>query len=142
MSNEECGDDCQMSGTCSRVNDFCRMTDEDANLCIDGIPDFQNGYALAHEDDKTVSEKLEGTPFEKHIEHDPVNHPSHYCREGGMESIDEMVEVFGIEAVMHFCICNVWKYRYRANEKGGVEDLAKSDFYMKKYRDLREQSHE
>lgn len=69
-------------------------------------------------------------------EYDPINHPKHYCREGGMESIEEMVLVFGKEAVMHFCLCNVWKYRYRAASKNGAQDLKKSDWYMQKYREL------
>ena len=69
---------------------------------------------------------------------DNVNHPSHYCREGGMESIEEMIEVFGKSAVMSFCLCNVWKYRYRAADKNGAEDLKKSDWYMKKYIELRD----
>lgn len=70
---------------------------------------------------------------------DMVNHPSHYCREGAVESIDEMIAVFGAEAVMHFCICNVWKYRYRSSSKNGEEDIKKSDWYMNKYIKLREQ---
>lgn len=71
---------------------------------------------------------------------DVINHPKHYCREGGMESIDEMVEVFGREAVMNFCLCNIWKYRYRASGKNGEEDLKKSDWYMRKYKELKEES--
>ena len=70
-------------------------------------------------------------------EHDSVNHPSHYCQEGSMECIDEMVAVFGKEAVMNFCLCNVWKYRKRAIFKNGEEDLKKSDWYMKKYVELK-----
>lgn len=67
---------------------------------------------------------------------DVVNHPSHYCREGGMESIDEMVLIFGKEAVKTFCLLNVWKYRYRASDKNGIEDLKKSDWYIRKYKEL------
>lgn len=67
---------------------------------------------------------------------DMVNRPPHYNREGGMESIDEMVLVFGKEAVKNFCLCNVWKYRYRAADKNGQEDLKKSDWYMRKYKEL------
>jgi hypothetical protein len=70
-------------------------------------------------------------------EHDSVHHPSHYCQEGSMECIDEMVAVFGREAVMNFCLLNVWKYRKRAIFKNGVEDLQKSDWYMKKYMELK-----
>ncbi len=45
---------------------------------------------------------------------DLVNHPSHYCQDGSMECIDEMVAIFGKVAVKHFCLLNVWKYRKRA----------------------------
>lgn len=69
---------------------------------------------------------------------DIINHPSHYCRENAIESIDEMVAVFGVDAVRNFCICNVWKYRYRAGNKNGNEDIAKSDWYMKKFIELSE----
>ena len=70
-------------------------------------------------------------------EEDVVNHPSHYCQDGSMECIDEMVAVFGKEAVMNFCLLNVWKYRKRAVFKNGEEDLKKSDWYMKKYLELK-----
>lgn len=68
--------------------------------------------------------------------HDTVNHPVHYCREGGLECIDEMILVFGKEAVANFCLCNAWKYRYRAANKNGEEDLKKSDWYLKKFKEL------
>lgn len=75
-------------------------------------------------------------PAEPVPEPDMVNHPSHYCQEGSMECIDEMIAVFGREAVMNFCLCNVWKYRKRAVFKNGEEDMKKSDWYMKKYLEL------
>ena len=75
-------------------------------------------------------------------EFDPVNRPKHYNREGAMESIDEMILVFGPETVMHFCLCNAWKYRYRATAKNGEEDLKKSDWYMRKYKELKEAGHD
>ena len=67
---------------------------------------------------------------------DVVNHPKHYAREGAIECIDEMILVFGEEAVEAFCLLNAWKYRYRAASKNGEEDLKKSDWYMKKYKEL------
>ena len=73
------------------------------------------------------------------MENNNVNHPSHYNRKNGIECIEEMVLVFGVEAVKNFCLCNIWKYRYRAADKNGEEDLEKSDFYMKKYRELCEE---
>ena len=65
-----------------------------------------------------------------------IDHPKHYGRDGAMECIEEMILVFGVEATMNFCLLNAWKYRYRAADKGGNEDLKKSDWYMNLYRDL------
>ena len=70
---------------------------------------------------------------------DNVNHPIHY-NQNGMECIDEMILVFGVEAVKHFCICNAWKYRYRANKKNGKEDLEKANWYINKFKELTERS--
>ena len=67
---------------------------------------------------------------------DNVQHPKHYNREGALECIDEMILVFGKEAVKNFCLCNSWKYRYRAADKNGEEDLKKSDWYINKYKEL------
>lgn len=68
------------------------------------------------------------------VEH--VDHPSHYNREGGMECIEEMELIFGRRAVISFCLLNAWKYRYRAADKNGVEDIKKSDWYLAKYKEL------
>lgn len=67
---------------------------------------------------------------------DMINHPKHYCREDAIECLDEMRLVFGDDIAAAFCLCNVWKYRYRAASKGQEEDLKKSDFYMRKYKEL------
>ena len=73
---------------------------------------------------------------------DLINHPSHYTYGDGMECIDEMILVFGIEAVMNFCLLNVWKYRKRALYKGKEEDLKKSDWYLNKYKELKEKQND
>lgn len=62
---------------------------------------------------------------------DMVNHPSHY--EHGIECIDEMILLFGVVETMSFCKLNSHKYRKRAFDKGGREDMDKSDWYMKEY---------
>lgn len=68
-----------------------------------------------------------------------ISHPRHYNRENAIECIDEMELVFGPEATAHFCLLNCWKYRYRAGLKdNGFEDLEKSDWYMHKYKELKE----
>lgn len=65
-----------------------------------------------------------------------VNHPKHYNRENAMECIEEMVMLFGVKETQIFCKLNAWKYRYRAAEKNGIEDLKKSDWYIQKYKEL------
>ena len=75
--------------------------------------------------------KQEGAP-----ESDMVNKPPHY-RQHAMECFDEMVQVFGVEAVKSYCKCAAWKYRYRAPYKGKFEeDNAKADWYLKKLSEL------
>ena len=69
---------------------------------------------------------------------DKVNHPTHYTN-GGMECIDEMILVFGKQFTAYFCLGNVWKYRYRALSKNGQEDIDKANWYMKKYKELKEE---
>ena len=63
--------------------------------------------------------------------HDAVNNPSHYTH--GIECIDEMILLYGVVETMIFCKLNSHKYRKRAFEKGGKEDMDKSDWYMKEY---------
>jgi hypothetical protein len=63
-----------------------------------------------------------------------VDHPAHY--QGKFECIDEMIALFGVEAVKHFCMCNVYKYRYRADRKNGQNDLDKAEWYMGKLMEL------
>ncbi len=67
---------------------------------------------------------------------DTVNHPTHYNIPGRKECIEEMIDRFGVEAVISFCRLNVYKYRYRAELKNGVEDLNKADWYEAKAKEL------
>ena len=61
---------------------------------------------------------------------DNINHPQHY--QGKNECIDVMVAMFGVKAVKHFCMCNAYKYRFRANMKNGEEDIRKAEWYESK----------
>lgn len=61
---------------------------------------------------------------------DNVNHPQHYTQ-GGIECIDALkaatVGKTGIEAV---CVANVIKYLWRYEEKNGLEDVNKAQWYI------------
>lgn len=66
---------------------------------------------------------------------DNVNHPTHY-NHGKYECIDVMIDTFGKQAVADFCKCNAFKYQWRAEQKNGIEDYKKADWYIKKYIEL------
>jgi hypothetical protein len=87
---------------------------------------------------KAIHEVIEAPCEHGTFTGDMVNHPQHY-NHGSMECIDEMILIFGVEAVMDFCVCNAWKYRARAAYKGNPEeDMAKADWYLAKYKELEE----
>ena len=58
--------------------------------------------------------------------HDPVDHPKHYTQHpSGVECIE-------ITEHMNFCLGNAIKYIWRANLKGGLEDLRKAEWYIQR----------
>lgn len=143
---------CSGHGLCSQGHPTsdrrCPLRDFAGN-CLTGAESIERNFKILCE--AGVLSETEAVPDPETVpnprtnpapEFDPVNRPKHYNREGAMESIDEMVLVFGPEAVMHFCLCNAWKYRYRATAKNGEEDLKKSDWYMRKYKELKEAGHD
>ena len=66
---------------------------------------------------------------------DNVNHPIHY-NAGNIECIDAMLSAYGKEAVIDFCIGNVFKYIWRFKGKNGREDLQKAQWYLNKVLEL------
>lgn len=67
-----------------------------------------------------------------------VNHPAHY-QTGGRECIDVMIDDFGVQAVICFCKCNAFKYKWRAGKKPGnsyEQDMAKAHWYEDKAKEL------
>ena len=64
-----------------------------------------------------------------------INHPDRYAG-GKFECIDVMIDVFGADAVKHFCILNAFKYIWRAEKKNGVEDIKKAVWYLNKFIEL------
>ena len=68
-----------------------------------------------------------------------VIHPKHYNKEGRRECWDEMLEIFGPDAVAIFDILSAYKYKYRAGAKDGnptEQDLAKIRNYMNHAREI------
>ena len=65
-----------------------------------------------------------------------VNHPAHYNAPNRKECIVEMIEKYGLDAVLNFCELNAYKYEYRHSMKNGQEDLDKASWYRKKKEEL------
>lgn len=76
-----------------------------------------------------------------------VHHPSHYNKKDRKECWDEMIDIFGVGAVIIFDCLSAYKYYYRAGEKEGnpkEQDLKKIKEYMEhaeKTRDTLGQNH-
>ena len=64
---------------------------------------------------------------------DPVDHPTHYQSQTGLEAID-VIEAFGLG----FNLGNVAKYILRSEKKNGVEDLKKARWYLNREIEKRE----
>lgn len=65
-----------------------------------------------------------------------VNHPDHY-KVGDYECLDVMESLYGLDAVINFCMLNAFKYQWRCNRKNNCkEDLQKARWYNKKALEL------
>lgn len=107
----------------NRINcDDCPLQKNDKNTCYERWEKYPEAVARNY----TV---LFGDKCE-----DNVNHPAHY--QGKNECIDVMLAMFGVEAVKHFCMCNAYKYRFRADKKNGAEDIEKAEWYESKLIEL------
>lgn len=114
-----------------RIGAYCKSKDNcvkcplkysDENTCYEDWEEYPEAVARNY----TV---LFGDKCE-----DNVNHPAHY--QGKNECIDVMLAMFGVEAVKHFCMCNAYKYRFRAGMKNGAEDIEKAEWYESKLIEL------
>ena len=64
-------------------------------------------------------------------QYDLVNHPAHY--EGKKyECINEMIKYIGLSQTIDFCKCNAFKYLWRWDNKNGIEDIEKAQWYVNK----------
>ena len=59
-----------------------------------------------------------------------VHNPKHYATPTGEQVIDQMLKLYGADAVRWFCILNAYKYRMRAGKKGDADaDIQKARWY-------------
>lgn len=75
------------------------------------------------------------TPAPTVSDHDPVDHPRHYCLPSGLECID-VIEALGLP----FHLANAFKYLWRAGRKlDEVEDVRKAIWYLQRWVDRHEE---
>ncbi len=91
-----------------------------------------NGVHVTHRGagwyaDLSACKPVEPEAVEQPATSDPVN-PSHY-KQGGIECIEAIKAALG-EGFPDYLRGNVMKYLWRYKEKGGVEDLRKSAWYL------------
>lgn len=110
------------------LNNFDENEKQD-NGAVDALT-----YAYEHMEkmkEQGVVKKVDAKEF------DTVNRPEHYTS-GKYECIDVMEDNFGTDAVENFCMCNAFKYIFRAQRKNGVEDLKKAIWYLNKIIEIEE----
>lgn len=117
-------------GFCKFVRN--KVAEYPCNDCI-------HGHGVVEHFEMAGSEKAPQQPT-KPPKDEEINHPSRYAG-SKYECIDIMLDVFGKEAVKHFCLLNAFKYIWRQEKKGGVYDVKKAIWYLNKYIELSD-SHE
>lgn len=109
------------------IQDFCGHQENCLQCSLSKVcsmcgGDFEGNSEACKEAYNTLSSTTVKT-------NDPVN-PNHYKR-GGIECIDALksatIGKSGIEAV---CTANVIKYLWRYEEKNGLEDIHKAQWYL------------
>lgn len=115
-----------------KINEAIEMLERNLN--------FAKNLSTWQRDDKEIEmmETIISKFKEKESVKETVNHPQHYNITGRKECIEEMIDIYGIDAVITFCRLNSYKYRYRHELKNGVEDLQKAEWYDAKALSLAE----
>ena len=113
-------------------------------LSMEGSSQKQLALANLNTIDKEIAElekiqnyiKASATSTKEDLQKEMVNHPSHY-KNGNIECIEAMIDVFGKDKVAAFCELNAFKYQWRANNKGtDIQDKKKAIWYLNKYIEL------
>ena len=99
-------------------------SDAKSELCIE-IQEME----IIKEELEYIIKEYNSKPMDDNF--DNVENPEHYTT-GEYECIEVMKDVYGLEVVEDFCICNSFKYLWRHLKKNGLEDLKKADWYLRK----------
>lgn len=84
----------------------------------------------------TKQTKGEHKTMEEIKVNDNVNHPRHYEGHTSIECIDAMILIFGVKRTAEYCVQNAYKYIWRHENKNGIEDLKKAEWYLNKFDEL------
>jgi hypothetical protein len=92
-----------------------------------------------YEGEAVVAKWKEAT---KMHEYDPVEKPAHY-NQGGIECIDYIKQVLGLDGFIAYCHGNMIKYQHRYRYKQNpVEDMKKAQWYLNKMNEALEEKHQ
>ena len=128
-----------LKGFCENRDDCvsCPLKDEldiDCNNffeCSDDVIEKAYNLVFGVESEKITNFDTIVNP----VQREEINHPDRYVC-GKFECIDVMLDVFGADAIKHFCMLNAFKYIWRSEKKNGVEDIKKAVWYLNKYIEL------
>ena len=81
------------------------------------------------EEEEDAFNNWQGYTSIKTVTKDNVNSPDHYTT-GGIETIDYIKAKLGKEGTISYCMGNVMKYTSRWQDKNGLEDLKKAQWYL------------
>ena len=96
---------------------------------------------MSKEEEFTIEEIFKDFPSDDHemFKEDMVNKPPHY-NIGGIECIDAIMAATN-QHKEGYLQGNVMKYVWRYNYKGGLEDLQKAEWYLKKLIEVYKEKH-
>ena len=88
-----------------------------------------------------LKKDIEDTNYALAEKYDAVNRPAHYNM-GGVECIDYIKQVVGLDGFIAYCHGNMIKYqhRYRYKQKP-AEDMKKAEWYLRKMNEALAEKH-
>lgn len=99
------------------------------------LNECSSACSIPYDEFYKLAAPLTGTTVEITNYDDMVNHPGHYTH-GGIECIDAMKAAFGSDELKVYCKIAAFKYLWRADHKGGLQDIRKANWYLNKYLEL------
>lgn len=98
---------------------------------------LKNYIAVFSITSQVLLNKCEEVKEAEEAKEDVVNHPKHYKKGSqGLECIESMAKAFSQDEYRGFLKLNAYKYAYRFEDKNGLEDLKKAEFYLKQLFDV------